>query len=120
MDSHFHLFAYGSLQEPASTAARALLEGCERIGEGEVQGTLYQAGSHPALLLSGEDRIEGAIWRCPAHRLQELDRYEGVEEGLYRRAAVRVGSLSCWVYVAGPRLGGALTPDARVRPARGG
>ncbi|NIR43395.1 MAG: hypothetical protein GWM93_05820, partial [Gemmatimonadetes bacterium] len=50
--------------------------------------------------------------------LAELDRYEGVDEGLFRRAAVRVGEHACWVYVAGPKLGARLVPEARVATSR--
>lgn len=113
--AHFHLFAYGTLRSDAVTpAGRELLRECERVGEGSVQGTLYNTGRYPALLLSGDDRVQGEVWRCPAELLAVFDRYEGTADGLFRRAAVRVGEHACWVYVAGPALGPRLTPDARV------
>jgi gamma-glutamylcyclotransferase (GGCT)/AIG2-like uncharacterized protein YtfP len=111
----FHLFTYGTL---AARSPDGLLAGCERVGEGHVPGTLYDLGGYPALLLAGSDPVPGVIWRCPADRLPVLDRYEAVDDGLFRRVGVRVGGLSCWVYVAGPRLGPRLTLDARVRPVR--
>lgn len=111
--ARFHLFTYGTLG--AKGAAAALLTGCERIGTGRVKGMLYDAGDYPALLLSREgQRIEGEIWRCPADLLSELDRYEGTEQGLFRRVGVRAEGVACWVYVAGPRLGTRLNPDARI------
>lgn len=115
MRDTFHLFAYGTLK---SDAPPGLLDGCERVGTGVVHGTLYDVGDYPALLLSGDDPVPGVIWRCPFPRLAELDRYEGVAEGLFRRAAVRVGEHACWVYVAGPKLGGRLVPEARVATTR--
>ncbi len=113
MRDTFHLFAYGTLRDGGP-----VLEGCERVGTGEVRGTLYDLGDYPALLLSGEDRVSGVIWRCPVDRLPELDRYEGVEDGLFRRAGVEVGDYACWVYLAGPRLGARLVPEARVHSSR--
>lgn len=113
MRDGFHLFTYGTLRSGRNGAA--LLHGCDRVGEGVVRGTLYDLGDFPALLLSGEDEVRGEIWRCPAELLAELDAYEGVDEGLFRRVAVRVDGRACWIYVAGPRLGPRLLPDARVR-----
>jgi gamma-glutamylcyclotransferase (GGCT)/AIG2-like uncharacterized protein YtfP len=112
MRDAFHLFAYGTLWD----GAPALLDGCERVGTGTVQGTLYDLGDYPALVLSGEDSVPGAIWRCPTGRLPDLDRYEAVVDGLFRRAGVQVGEYACWVYLAGPRLGSRLVPDAKVDP----
>jgi gamma-glutamylcyclotransferase (GGCT)/AIG2-like uncharacterized protein YtfP len=110
----FHLFTYGSLKTAVSSPARELLEGCERVGEATVRGTLYELGEYPALLLGGRDPVPGVIWRCPANRLAALDAYEGVAAGLFRRVAVRAGGRACWVYVAGPKLGPRLIPTARV------
>lgn len=112
MRDTFHLFVYGTLRSGGD--ADGLLDACERVGQGVVRGTLYNVGPYPALLLSGDDEVPGDIWRCPVERLQALDAYEGVDEGLFRRAGVQVGGHACWVYVAGPRLGPELVPEARV------
>lgn len=114
MRESFHLFTYGTLRA-GTGPARHLLDGCERVGRGVVHGTLYDVGDYPALLLSGDRPVPGEIWRCPVDRLAALDRYEGVEEGLFRRVGVRVEGRACWVYVAGPRLGARLRPEAVVR-----
>ena len=113
MRETFYLFAYGTLR----TDAAGLLNGCQRVGTGTVRGTLYDLGSYPALLLAGDDPVPGVIWRCPYPLLRELDRYEGTEEGLFRRIGARVGDFPCWIYVAGPKLGPKLLPEARVDPA---
>lgn len=113
-EAHFHLFTYGSLRS-TRPQARTLLGGCEPVGTGTVRGTLYDVGDYPALLLDGDDPVRGEIWRCPADLLLELDRYEGVKDGLFRRAAVKVEDTACWIYVAGPRLGPRLVPEARLQ-----
>lgn len=116
-DSTFHLFTYGTLGSRGG--AGELLQGCERVRAADVTGILYDAGAYPALLLTEDgQRVEGEIWSCPADRLPDLDRYEGVEEGLFRRIGVRSGGVACWVYVAGPRLGARLTPEARIDGGR--
>lgn len=114
MTDSFHLFTYGTLTTASESPGRELLRSCRRVGPAVVAGTLYHAGEYPALLLSGDDAVHGEVWRCPAELLAALDRYEGTADGLFRRAAVRVGDVACWVYVAGPKLGHRLTPDARI------
>ena len=112
----FHLFTYGTLRSGGG-APHELLGGCRKVAEGVAKGALYDLGAFPALLLSGSEPVPGEIWWCPASKLAALDAYEGVDEGLFRRAAVRVGEYTCWVYVAGPRLGPRLLPSALVRHA---
>jgi gamma-glutamylcyclotransferase (GGCT)/AIG2-like uncharacterized protein YtfP len=109
----FHLFTYGSLVSADTGPGAELLAGCERVAEASVRGTLYDLGEYPALVLSGSTTVPGVVWRCPVERLPRLDAYEGVQDGLFRRAAVRVGEHACWIYVAGPRLGLRLRPEAR-------
>ncbi len=119
MSGSFLLFAYGSLiAADAPPAARELLRGCERVGPGTVRGTLYDLGDYPALLVAGDDAVSGEVWRCPHETLAALDRYEGVAEGLFRRVGVEVEGRGCWTYVAGPRLGPRLTPQARIGSGR--
>lgn len=113
----FHLFTYGTLKSAVSSpAGRALLRDCRLVGRGTVPGTLYDAGDYPALLLDGGRGagVEGEVWRCPASLLRVLDRYEGTTEGLFRRVAVQVDGRVCWIYVAGPKLGPRLRPDAII------
>lgn len=113
----FHLFTYGTLKSAVSSpAGRELLRDCQFVGRGTVPGTLYDAGEYPALLLDGGRGagVEGEVWRCPASLLRVLDRYEGTTEGLFRRVAVQVGGRVCWIYVAGPKLGPRLRPDAII------
>lgn len=112
----FHLFAYGTLKDREDAPGRDLLEGCERVRDAAIRGTLYDAGDYPALILDGTDRVPGVIWRCPADLLPSLDRYEGVTDRLFRRVGIRVDGIACWIYVAGPKLGRRLTPGRRLHP----
>jgi len=113
----FHLFVYGTLR--SGRAAGSLLEGCVRIEDAAVEGTLYDIdGIYPALVLDGSAPIDGEIWWCPAERLRTLDAYEGLADGLFRRVGVRVSEFACWTYVAGPRLAAKLGPQRRIDSGR--
>jgi gamma-glutamylcyclotransferase (GGCT)/AIG2-like uncharacterized protein YtfP len=114
-EAGFHLFTYGTLKSAMSSpTARELLRDCEVVARGTVRGTLYDAGEYPALLLNGGTAVDGEVWRCPASLLRVLDLYEGTREGLFRRVAVEVAGRPCWIFVAGPKLGPRLRPDAII------
>ena len=112
----FHLFVYGTLRSGGGSSS--MLGGSQLVGSATVEGTLYDLGEYPALMLYGGTPVEGEIWRCPAAMLWKLDEYEGVERGLFRRVAIMAGGRPCWAYVAGPKLGQKLTPDRRLRDGR--
>lgn len=117
MNTHFHLFVYGTLR--SNGAAASLLAAGELVAEGTVGGVLYDMDAgYPALLPYGAAPVRGEVWRLPVMALPALDDYEGVAEGVFRRIGVEVSMddqtvLPCWVYVAGPALGRALTSDRR-------
>jgi len=117
----FNLFTYGTLQRGGT--ASGMLDACERVGSGTVNGILYDIdGRFPAVVLYGSAPVHGEVWRCPASLLPALDRYEGTAEGLFRRVALEVdtddGPVPCWLYAAGPRLSRLLLPDARLDGGR--
>jgi gamma-glutamylcyclotransferase (GGCT)/AIG2-like uncharacterized protein YtfP len=111
-DAHIHVFVYGTLRGGAGSAK--MLDGCVRVADATVEGTLYDFGEYPALMLYGATPVQGEVWRCPAEKLGQLDAYEGVSRGLFRRIAVEVAGIPCWAWVAGPALARRLTPDRRM------
>lgn len=112
----FNLFVYGSLRRDGEAAH--MMADCEHIMHASVNGTLYDCGRFPALMLYGRSEVHGEVWRCPAHRLEALDSYEGVQDGAFRRVGVRIDGLPCWTYVAGPALSRTLTPQRVIRDGR--
>lgn len=111
------VFTYGTLR--ANGVASELLDGCERLREATVRGTLFDIdGRFPALMLYGSHTVHGEIWRCPPDRLLELDAYEAVAEGLFRRVGVEVDGVGCWTYVAGPGLAARLRPEHCITRGR--
>lgn len=111
-DGWIHIFVYGTLR--ATRPAHSMLEGCRRVAEASLAGTLYDLDEYPALVLYGETPVRGEVWRCPPELLWRLDEYEGTGRGLFRRVAVTVSDIPCWTWVAGPALAPQLVPDRRA------
>ena len=121
MNTHFHLFVYGSLRRNGSAASH--MAGAEWIGQATVGGILYDIdGAYSALVLYGATPVQGEVWKCPASMLSMLDEYEGVADSLFRRIGVEAtledGSpIGCWAYVAGPKLSRKLVPARQIAPS---
>jgi gamma-glutamylcyclotransferase (GGCT)/AIG2-like uncharacterized protein YtfP len=109
------LFVYGSLRRGFQHPAYAYISRYfTLIGEGKVQGKLYDMGSYPAALpVTGDFFIRGELYRINhpdefEWAMAQLDDYEGIvpepgESALYRReqAIVRLDNGStelAWIY----------------------
>lgn len=105
-----YLFIYGTLlpdiapDEIADTAKKL-----EIIGEGFVQGKLYDLGDYPAAVLNVRGKIFGRVYKLPDNEniLPELDEYEGyypkkLSKSLYIRKKTKAyldgRTLPCWIY----------------------
>jgi gamma-glutamylcyclotransferase (GGCT)/AIG2-like uncharacterized protein YtfP len=110
------LFVYGTLRGDLShEMSMALAQRASLLGEGAVQGQLFNLGTYPGLVLSdrAQDVVKGEVYEIAPERLQAtlnlLDEYEGLgpldpEPHEYRREAVRVALSSgelvdAWAYV---------------------
>lgn len=123
-----YLFVYGTLMSHIGHPMHDVLaRGAERVGEGFVQGRLYDLGRYPGLVLSAaaDDRVVGEVYRLRDDDvLRALDDYEGCGEGaaepteyVRRIAAVAVadgGTLDAWTYTYN-RDASALVPIASGR-----
>lgn len=107
------LFVYGSLREGlVPRGLRALVAHLPRIALGCVEGSLYDLGRYPGLVLEpGSGRLvhgEVRSLASEAEALAELDRYEGFdsshpEASAFVRVRRRVnlgggGERVCWLY----------------------
>ena len=77
-----NLFVYGTLRRGFSNEFASLLNAsAQLIGEGSVNGRLYQVAHYPGLLLSSdpEEWVRGEVYRLesPEPIYAELDAYEG-------------------------------------------
>jgi gamma-glutamylcyclotransferase (GGCT)/AIG2-like uncharacterized protein YtfP len=106
------VFVYGTLRQGFDNPGRDVLTTHgELVGEGRVEGSLYDLGSFPALVEDDEaGTVEGEVYRLenePQIGLQRLDRYEGATGSdplPYERRErtvqlVQGGDLTAWVYV---------------------
>ena len=112
-----HLFAYGSLVDPAQLEA---VLGHKHLGERlaarlpgyrRVTAASYD---YPFVVQSADAWVDGVlVVDLSTYDMQVLDRYEEVDSGVYRRAPVQVEAWGCGpspmsvsaeVYVAGATL----------------
>jgi gamma-glutamylcyclotransferase (GGCT)/AIG2-like uncharacterized protein YtfP len=108
-----YLFAYGTLQPGCAPAQIAHLAAKLRpVGEGFVQGVLYDLGGYPGAVpdANSPNKITGTVMELPADAsvLRKLDAYEGFdpqapEASEYIRELRMVqmaagGTVECWFY----------------------
>ena len=108
-----HLFVYGTLlNQVESDIAQFLKKESQFLGEGHLQGYLYDLGQYPGVVPCSEctDMVYGHVFQLKRIRysLPILDRYEAIGESFgqyneYRRELVPIlfqnAKLDCWVYV---------------------
>jgi gamma-glutamylcyclotransferase (GGCT)/AIG2-like uncharacterized protein YtfP len=115
MDASRHLFAYGTLVDPACLEAvlghphrgerlAARLSGYQRVTR--------PTSPYPFIIEDHVSSVEGVlVMDLSPYDMQVLDRYEEVEAGVYRREPVHVEAWGCGpspmrvraeAYVAGP------------------
>jgi gamma-glutamylcyclotransferase (GGCT)/AIG2-like uncharacterized protein YtfP len=97
-----YLFVYGTLRKACGHEMHRVLErGARCIGDATVRGALYDLGSYPGLVISGDDVdvVKGEVYALDPESAQatlaDLDRYEGCatadpEPHEYRRETVGV------------------------------
>jgi len=107
------LFTYGTLQPGHAPAEIAqAVNQLRPVGEGVVNGALYDLGDYPgAILDSASSAISGTVFELAddADLLRQLDDYEGFDPHAPRKSLflrqlhpVRLATgqtLNCWVYV---------------------
>ncbi len=103
------VFVYGTLRRGECRDLRSSFGGGEFVGEGWVDGVLYDIGEYPGLRLDAAGgRVAGEIFEVSAETLDRLDELEGfdpkrIEESEYLRVRVAVaggagGLQDCWTY----------------------
>jgi gamma-glutamylcyclotransferase (GGCT)/AIG2-like uncharacterized protein YtfP len=124
-----YLFAYGTLQ--AGLAPRAMAPTVAKlrpVGEGGVQGRLYDFGDYPGVVLNSPhgQKVFGTVFEVPSGQdvWRVLDDYEGFnpalpDSSLFIRVLKPVqlkagGTLECWVYVYNQSVDGARLVESGV------
>ena len=107
-----YVFVYGTLRRGGVNDITRLDPAPEFVGEGQVQGVLYQLGWYPGLRLGGGEAapVRGEVYRISAQLEALLDRIEEVQDGPHseyfkRVVPIRVQgqSLACLLYEINPQ-----------------
>jgi gamma-glutamylcyclotransferase (GGCT)/AIG2-like uncharacterized protein YtfP len=100
-----YLFAYGTLRPGLAPEEIApVVEKLRPLGEGFVNGKLYDLGDYPGAVIDPASPwiIYGTVYELPedAEVLRQLDAYEGPEYLRIEQLAVLTagGVVNCWVY----------------------
>lgn len=104
-----HVFVYGTLRSGGSNDISRFSPVPQRVGDGEIAGTLFDLGAYPGAVLGGEGRIKGEVYRIAPSVEVELDVLEEVKadgsgEYIRREVVVEVAgrSIACLVYEIHP------------------
>ena len=112
------LFVYGTLRRSLigtqkNAALIQIMNGLQFIGEGSVNGQLYDLGDYPGAILGDnfDNKIRGEIYQLddPQAVLTVLDQYEGfipgeLEASLFARVKAKItmsdgSQVESWIYV---------------------
>ncbi|MGR9100773.1 MAG: gamma-glutamylcyclotransferase family protein [Gammaproteobacteria bacterium] len=109
-----YLFVYGTLKKNSkSPMRRSVSSHAEFIGQGCIQGKLFEIGGYPGAVISGSaaDKVQGDLFRMakPEKLFRILDEYEECSDRFpepreYKRVKVKVllhegGSRAAWAYI---------------------
>lgn len=106
MNKHL-VFVYGSLRRGSAGAMSVRFPASKFIAEAHVNGSLYDLGDYPGLLLNeANSLVTGEVYEVDDELLNELDAFEASSN--YRRKQVEI-SLGgdrkvCWTYEPDPEF----------------
>jgi gamma-glutamylcyclotransferase (GGCT)/AIG2-like uncharacterized protein YtfP len=114
-----YLFVYGSLRRAASPMHDMLAQSCHYVGEGLLQGRLYEVNWYPGAVESAysEDKVVGEVYQIvDSGILVRLDEYEACSDNFsqpheYIRKRCWIQrpnsqAIKAWVYVFNHSLDG--------------
>jgi gamma-glutamylcyclotransferase (GGCT)/AIG2-like uncharacterized protein YtfP len=103
------VFVYGTLRAGGSNDIRRFAPAPVPMGEGSINGVLYDLGAYPGCVLGGSGIVQGEIYAVEPAVEAALDRLEDVrhdDSGEYMRREIGVstkaGSRQCLVYEIHP------------------
>ena len=96
------VFVYGSLRRGGPGGMEARFPGAQFIADAKVNGSLYDLGDYPGLVLDeSKSLVTGEVYEVDDELLSELDNFEASSHYCRAQVEVSVGgySRSCWIYV---------------------
>jgi len=114
MSKHL-VFIYGSLRRGSERAMSITFPGARFIAEAKVNGSLYDFGAYPGLILDGSNSIvTGEAYEVDDQLLEELDDFEMSSN--YHRQPVEISfgaeKRTGWTYEPNPEFYPLVTPVA--------
>lgn len=104
-----HVFVYGTLRRHGRNDITRYRPRPVFVSEASIEGTLYDLGAYPGIVLGGQARVKGEIYRIEPAVEAALDLLEGVAadgSGEYIKREVRVAvgvqTVACLVYEIHP------------------
>ena len=104
-DFKSYVFVYGTLRMGQERDINRLQPAPVFIGEGQINGSLYELGTYPGIRLGGPDWVQGEVYQINQELERQLDEIEEVwpqQTGEYERREVLVQcagqALVCLVY----------------------
>ena len=104
-DQPAYVFVYGTLRRGEQRDINRLQPAPIFMGDGEINGTLYDLGSYPGVRLGGTYLVQGEVYQISLELERQLDEIEEVlpqQTGEYARRKVVVQcagtALVCLVY----------------------
>ena len=106
MNKHL-VFVYGTLRRGNAGAMSTRFPRSTFIADAKVNGTLYDLGAYPGLLLDDSDSlVVGEVYEVDDETLNELDQFEASSNYSRKQAEVSLAThkTKCWIYEPDPEF----------------
>lgn len=100
MNKHF-VFIYGTLRQGSAGSMSTRFPNSKFIAEAKVNGSLYDLGSYPGLLLDESNAtVVGEVYEVDDDLVNQLDEFEGSSNYVRKQVEVSFAGqkTNCWTY----------------------
>jgi gamma-glutamylcyclotransferase (GGCT)/AIG2-like uncharacterized protein YtfP len=101
------VFIYGTLRRGAVGSMSARFPKSKFIAEAKVNGSLYDLGPYPGLLLNeSNSSVNGEVYEVDDELLNELDEFEASSNYVRKQVEISFGAerTKCWTYEPNPEF----------------
>jgi gamma-glutamylcyclotransferase (GGCT)/AIG2-like uncharacterized protein YtfP len=101
------IFVYGSLRRGGAGAMSTRFPGSKFIAEAKVNGSLYDLGAYPGLLLNeSNSSVTGEVYEVDDELLNKLDEFEASTNYSRKQVEISLGTdkKACWTYEPDPEF----------------